>query len=149
MRGLRREVGSVVGPPGPVSGWVGLVVRVVLAAVWAWASLAKIDDPRTFLRAVRAYDATPEWLSKVIAFGLPMLELTLAVLLLIGLIVRYAAAASAVLLVIFMHRDGAGRRARHQDRVRVLRRRRRHHQLDRPTPWTSCAISACWCWRRS
>jgi protein-disulfide isomerase len=83
-------------------GWVGLVVRLVLAAVWAWASLAKIGDPRTFLRAVRAYDATPEWLSKVIAFGLPMLELTLAVLLLIGLIVRYAAAASAVLFVIFI-----------------------------------------------
>lgn len=83
-------------------GWVGLVVRLVLAAVWAWASLAKIHDPRTFLRAVRAYDATPEWLSKVIAYGLPMLELTLAVLLLIGLIVRYAAAASAVLLLIFL-----------------------------------------------
>ncbi|HET6210894.1 MAG TPA: MauE/DoxX family redox-associated membrane protein [Jatrophihabitans sp.] len=83
-------------------GWVGLVVRLGLAAVWAWASLAKISDPRTFLRAVRAYDATPEWLSKAIAFGLPMLELTLAVLLLIGLIVRYAAAASAVLFVIFL-----------------------------------------------
>jgi protein-disulfide isomerase/uncharacterized membrane protein YphA (DoxX/SURF4 family) len=83
-------------------GWVGLVVRVVLAAVWAWASLAKIHDPRTFLRAVRAYDATPEWLSKVIAYGLPMLELTVAVLLLIGLIVRYAAAVSAVLLLIFL-----------------------------------------------
>ncbi|HJQ01028.1 MAG TPA: MauE/DoxX family redox-associated membrane protein [Jatrophihabitans sp.] len=83
-------------------GWVGLVVRLGLAAVWAWASLAKIRDPRTFLRAVRAYDATPEWLSKVIAYGLPMLELTLAILLLIGLIVRYAAAASAVLLLIFL-----------------------------------------------
>jgi protein-disulfide isomerase/uncharacterized membrane protein YphA (DoxX/SURF4 family) len=83
-------------------GWAGLVVRVALAAVWAWASLAKISEPRTFLRAVRAYDATPEWLSKLIAYGLPMLELTLAVLLLIGLIVRYAATASAVLLVIFL-----------------------------------------------
>ena len=28
-------------------GWVGLVVRLVLAAVWAWASLSKITDPRT------------------------------------------------------------------------------------------------------
>ncbi|MGI8667731.1 MAG: DsbA family protein [Jatrophihabitans sp.] len=82
-------------------GWAGLVVRVVLAAVWAWASLSKIGDPRTFVRAVRAYDATPEWLSKAIGYGLPMLELTLAVLLLVGLIVRYAAAVSAVLLVVF------------------------------------------------
>ncbi|MEO6702906.1 MAG: MauE/DoxX family redox-associated membrane protein [Jatrophihabitantaceae bacterium] len=82
-------------------GWAGLVVRLVLAAIWGWASLAKIHDPRTFLRAVRAYDATPEWLSKTIAFGLPMLELTLAVLLLVGLIVRYAAAVSALLFVVF------------------------------------------------
>ncbi|MFL6160873.1 MAG: MauE/DoxX family redox-associated membrane protein [Jatrophihabitantaceae bacterium] len=83
-------------------GWVGFVVRLVLAGVWAWASLSKIGDPRTFIRAVRAYDATPEWLSQAIAYGLPMLELTLAVLLLVGLIVRYAAATSAVLLVIFL-----------------------------------------------
>lgn len=81
--------------------WVGLVVRVVLAAIWAWASLSKIGDPRTFIRAVRAYDATPEWLSKAIAYGLPMLELILAILLLVGLITRYAAAVSAVLFVVF------------------------------------------------
>lgn len=83
-------------------GWVGLVVRLVLAGIWAWASLSKIEHPRTFIRAVRAYDATPEWLSKAIAYGLPVLELTLAVLLLVGLIVRYAAAVSAVLFVIFI-----------------------------------------------
>jgi protein-disulfide isomerase/uncharacterized membrane protein YphA (DoxX/SURF4 family) len=83
-------------------GWAGLVVRLVLAAVWAWASLSKIGDPRTFVRAVRAYDATPEWLSKGIGYGLPMLELTLAILLLAGLIVRYAAAVSGLLLVVFI-----------------------------------------------
>lgn len=83
-------------------GWVGLVVRVVLAAIWAWASLSKIGDPRTFVRAVRAYDATPEWLSKAIGYGLPMLELVLAILLLLGLITRYAAAVSAVLFVVFI-----------------------------------------------
>jgi protein-disulfide isomerase/uncharacterized membrane protein YphA (DoxX/SURF4 family) len=82
--------------------WVGLVVRVALAAVWAWAALSKIGDPRRFVQVVRAYDATPEWLSKAIGYGLPALELVLAVLLLIGLITRYAAAVSAVLLVIFL-----------------------------------------------
>jgi protein-disulfide isomerase/uncharacterized membrane protein YphA (DoxX/SURF4 family) len=79
-----------------------VVVRVVLAAVWAWAALAKIGDPRRFVQVVRAYDATPEWLSKAIGYGLPALELVLAILLLIGLITRYAAAVSAVLLVIFL-----------------------------------------------
>jgi protein-disulfide isomerase len=83
-------------------GWAGLVVRLALGGIWAWAALSKIGDPRTFLRAVRAYDATPEWLSKAIGFGLPMLELTLAVLLIVGLIVRYAAAVSAALFVVFI-----------------------------------------------
>ncbi|MDQ2839030.1 MAG: thioredoxin domain-containing protein [Actinomycetota bacterium] len=83
-------------------GWAGLVVRLVLAAVWAWASLSKIGDPRTFVRAVRAYDATPEWLSQAIGYGLPMLELVLAILLLAGLIVRYAAAVSAALFTVFI-----------------------------------------------
>jgi protein-disulfide isomerase len=80
----------------------GLVVRVVLAAVWGWAALAKIGDPRRFVQVVRAYDATPEWLSKAIGYGLPTLELVLAVLLLIGLITRYAAIVSAALLVVFL-----------------------------------------------
>ncbi|HEX2904801.1 MAG TPA: MauE/DoxX family redox-associated membrane protein [Jatrophihabitans sp.] len=83
-------------------GWAGLVVRVFLAAVWAWASLSKIGDPRTFVRAVRAYDATPEWLSQAIGYGLPMLELVLAILLLVGLITRYAAVVSSLLFVVFI-----------------------------------------------
>ena len=83
-------------------GWAGLVIRVVLAAVWAWASLSKIGNPRTFTQAVRAYDVTPEWLGKTIGYGLPTLELVLAILLLIGLITRYAAWLSAALLGVFL-----------------------------------------------
>jgi protein-disulfide isomerase len=82
--------------------WAGLVVRVALAAVWAWAALAKIGDPRRFVQVVRAYDATPEWLSKAIGYGLPTLELVLAILLLLGLITRYAAAVRAGLLAVFL-----------------------------------------------
>lgn len=91
---IRRE-------PPSWAGLAGLVVRVLLGAVWAWAALSKIGDPRRFVQAVRAYDATPEWLSKAIGYGLPALELVLAVLLLLGLITRYAAAVSAALLVVF------------------------------------------------
>jgi protein-disulfide isomerase len=74
----------------------------VLAAVFAWAAWSKIVNPRTFVQAVRAYDATPEWLSKGIGYGLPVLELTLAVLLLIGLITRYAAVVVGLLMVVFI-----------------------------------------------
>jgi protein-disulfide isomerase/uncharacterized membrane protein YphA (DoxX/SURF4 family) len=73
----------------------------VLAVVFGWAAWSKIGDPRTFVQAVRAYDATPEWLSKAIGYGLPVLELAVALLLLVGLITRYTAVVVAFLLVVF------------------------------------------------
>ncbi len=83
-------------------GWLGTVARLGLAVVWFLAAVAKLNDPRTFLRAVRAYDATPEWLSQAIAYGLPVLEISLAVLLVLGLVTRWTAIVSAALLVVFL-----------------------------------------------
>jgi uncharacterized membrane protein YphA (DoxX/SURF4 family) len=70
--------------------------------VFLWAGWEKLHDPRVFLRAVRAYGATPEWLSRAIAYGLPVLEVCVGVLLIIGLVTRVAAAVSGVLLVFFL-----------------------------------------------
>lgn len=78
------------------------LARLLLGVVWIWAGWSKLQDPRAFLRAVRAYDMTPEWLSKAIAYGLPVLEISLAVLLLLGLATRAAAAVSALLFVVFL-----------------------------------------------
>jgi protein-disulfide isomerase/uncharacterized membrane protein YphA (DoxX/SURF4 family) len=82
--------------------WLGTVARLVLGAVWIWAALSKIGSPRTFTEAVRAYDATPEWLSKAIGYGLPVLELCIGILLIVGIAVRVAAIASAVLYLVFL-----------------------------------------------
>jgi protein-disulfide isomerase len=82
--------------------WVGTVARLLLGIVWIWAALSKLSDPLTFTQAVRAYDATPEWLSKGIGYGLPVLELCLGILLIVGIAVRIAAAVSAVLYLVFL-----------------------------------------------
>ncbi|WP_375496544.1 MauE/DoxX family redox-associated membrane protein [uncultured Jatrophihabitans sp.] len=82
--------------------WLGTVARLVLGVVWIWAAWSKIRSPRTFTQAVRAYDATPEWLSRGIGYGLPILELALGVLLILGLVTRIAAAVSGVLFVVFL-----------------------------------------------
>jgi protein-disulfide isomerase len=84
-----------------IRAWVGTACRLLLAVVWIWAGWAKLGNPRGFVQAVRAYDATPEWLSKAIGYGLPILELAIGVLLVAGLLTRLVAAVSAVLLVIF------------------------------------------------
>jgi protein-disulfide isomerase/uncharacterized membrane protein YphA (DoxX/SURF4 family) len=82
--------------------WIGTVARLVLGVVWIWASLDKLSNPLKFVQAVRAYDATPEWLSKAIGYGLPVLELCIGIVLVVGITVRIAAAASAVLLFVFL-----------------------------------------------
>ena len=82
--------------------WLGTAARLVLGAVWIWAAWSKLSNPRGFVQAVRAYDATPEWLSKAIGYGLPVLEICLGVLLVVGIVTRAAALVSAPLLVVFL-----------------------------------------------
>jgi protein-disulfide isomerase/uncharacterized membrane protein YphA (DoxX/SURF4 family) len=81
---------------------LGTVIRLGLAAVWFFAGLAKVREPAAFVRAVRAYDVTPEWLSQAIGYGLPVLEICLAVLLVLGLATRPVAIVSAALLTMFI-----------------------------------------------
>jgi len=105
-RWWRRPDGSAAESPlvnwNVVRGWLGMVIRLVLGVVWLWAGWSKVRDPLRFVQAVRAYDATPEWLSQAIAYGLPVLELCLGVVLIIGIAVRMSAIASAALVVVFM-----------------------------------------------
>jgi protein-disulfide isomerase/uncharacterized membrane protein YphA (DoxX/SURF4 family) len=82
--------------------WLGTVIRLALGVIWIWAAWSKLRSPRTFVQAVRAYDATPEWLSKAIGYGLPVLELCVGILLVVGIAVRMATILSAVLFVVFL-----------------------------------------------
>ena len=82
--------------------WFSLAGRLVLAAVFAAAAVTKIGDPPTMVRAVRAYQLVPEPAVRPLAYALPYVELGVAVLLLLGLGVRYAAAVTGLLLVVFL-----------------------------------------------
>ncbi|GAA2833593.1 DoxX family membrane protein [Kitasatospora paracochleata] len=93
---LRRAV------DGPASEVIGLAARLGLAVVWGWAGMAKISDPAEAAQAVRAYEILPESLVKPVGWGLPFLELALALLLLLGLGTRIVAGISAVLLLTFI-----------------------------------------------
>ena len=82
--------------------WVSTGVRLVLGAVWLWAALAKVLDPAQSVIAVRAYRLLPEALIRPVAWGLPFLELAIAVLLLLGIRTRLAAWISLGLLCLFV-----------------------------------------------
>ncbi len=85
-----------------IRSWLGAVIRLFLGGVWLYAALEKLPDPRGFTQAVRAYDATPEWLSKAIGYGLPVLEFCVGLLLVCGVITRVAASVSVALLTVFV-----------------------------------------------
>lgn len=81
---------------------VAVVARLGLAVVWAWAAIAKLGDADRAVRAVRAYEILPEALVKPFAWGLPFVELALALLLVLGVGTRFCGWISGGILVVFM-----------------------------------------------
>jgi uncharacterized membrane protein YphA (DoxX/SURF4 family) len=94
-----RSVGATFRRTQP---WLSLIARLVLAVVFAAAGWPKLLDPDGTVRSVRAFRLVPEVLVPVFGYGLPMLELALALLLFLGLLTRWAAVVVAVLLLMFM-----------------------------------------------
>jgi uncharacterized membrane protein YphA (DoxX/SURF4 family) len=79
-----------------------LGARILLGVVWIVAGALKLPDPAGSVRAVRAYQLLPESLVPAVGYGLPVLEVALGVLLVLGIAVRFGAIVSAVLLVAFL-----------------------------------------------
>lgn len=79
-----------------------LVARVVLGVVWIVAGVIKLPDPAGSVRAVRAYQLLPEAVVPAVGYGLPLLEIVLGALLVLGVAVRIGAIVSAVLLGAFL-----------------------------------------------
>ena len=81
---------------------VGTLVRLGLAAVWLLSGGLKIVDPIGTAVAVDAYDVLGDALVPFVAAVLPMLELALGAVLVLGVGTRFAGAVSMALLVVFL-----------------------------------------------
>ena len=82
--------------------WVSTVARLFLAGVFILSGWPKFIDSETTVRSVRAFQLLPEALVRPFAYGLPLVELSLALLLLLGLVTRIAGLVAAGLMVMFM-----------------------------------------------
>ena len=82
--------------------WVSTVLRLGLAVVALAAGFPKITDIPGSVRAVRAYEILPEALVPTMAIVLPMVEIILGVLLVLGLFTRFATVAFGALMVVFI-----------------------------------------------
>jgi uncharacterized membrane protein YphA (DoxX/SURF4 family) len=81
---------------------IGTLSRLGLAAVWIISGVIKLLDPEQTYLAVKAYDVLPTAMIGPVADALPLVELCLGALILIGIGVRLNAALSAVLLIVFV-----------------------------------------------
>lgn len=81
---------------------LGTLVRLGLAAVFVVSGTLKAVDPAQTRIAVRAYELMPPSLVGPVATALPLVELALGTLLLVGAFTRWVALGSGVLLVVLM-----------------------------------------------
>lgn len=82
--------------------WVTTACRLLLVGVFGYSGYHAMTHPTIFLVAVEGYQLVPGGLEQIVAYGLPIVELALAVLLLFGLGTRLAGVGVGVLLVVFI-----------------------------------------------
>jgi uncharacterized membrane protein YphA (DoxX/SURF4 family) len=86
-----------------IKPWITTVARLCLAAVLTAAGWAKVTEPAALQQlAVSSYQILPAGFVEPVAYGLPVLELVLAALLLIGFATRFTAVFSGLLMVVFI-----------------------------------------------
>ena len=78
-----------------------VVVRILLVAVFLWASIDKIIDPSKFARGISNYHIIPFGLENIIALVLPWLEFFIGSGLILGILVDGAVLLSGILLIVF------------------------------------------------
>ena len=79
-----------------------LIIRLLLGAMWVWASLDKVQDPAQFSRDVANYHVMPFGLENLSAIVVPWLELLIGIGLIIGVMVDGAAIVSLSLMLLFI-----------------------------------------------
>ncbi len=82
--------------------WVGLAVRLIAAAVWIAAGVAKLPDIQTFHVLVDKYGILPSALAGPFAYALPFVEIGIGLYLAAGLFVRGTALAGTLLFSAFL-----------------------------------------------
>lgn len=82
--------------------WSGLLARVVVGGVWVYAGALKLPHPEASVTAVRAYQILPTGTAETVAHVLPMLEVVVGSCLVVGLLVRFSGALSALMQAAFI-----------------------------------------------
>ncbi len=82
--------------------WVSTVARLVVAAVLIVAGWLKMGAPAISIKAVEAYEILPQGVAEIVGYVLPILEIVIGALLVVGLLTRVAAAGAGLLMLVFI-----------------------------------------------
>ncbi|QYC40750.1 Methylamine utilization protein MauE [Nonomuraea coxensis DSM 45129] len=82
--------------------WVTTVARLVLGGVLIAAGALKIGNPSDSVLAVKAYQLLPEAVAVGAGHALPIVEIVVGALLVVGLLTRVAAVIAALLMLAFV-----------------------------------------------
>lgn len=82
--------------------WVTTLARLTVGGVLIVAGWLKIGTPALSVQAVKAYELLPDSVATVVGHGLPILEIVVGVLLVVGLLTRAAGVVSALLMLAFV-----------------------------------------------
>ncbi|MCW3158321.1 MauE/DoxX family redox-associated membrane protein [Micropruina sonneratiae] len=83
-------------------GWATFAARQILGIVLVVAGALKLPWPEASVQAVRAYQLLPFDLTRPIGYALPVLEVIVGLLLMLGLFTRLAAWIGAAVMVAFI-----------------------------------------------
>jgi uncharacterized membrane protein YphA (DoxX/SURF4 family) len=81
---------------------VGLLLRLVLGGVVLVAGALKVGQLETSARAVRAYQLLPFDVAGLVGYGLPVLEIAVGLMLVLGLFTRVNAVVAGLLMLAFI-----------------------------------------------
>jgi uncharacterized membrane protein YphA (DoxX/SURF4 family) len=83
--------------------WITLAVRVALAAILGIAGYAKFSEASGLQKvAVSSYRILPQGMVSPVALGLPVLEMVLAAMILVGFATRAMAVCVGLLFIVFI-----------------------------------------------
>jgi uncharacterized membrane protein YphA (DoxX/SURF4 family) len=81
---------------------ISLIVRIILGAIFVWASFDKVLHPKEFAEVIQNYKIFPPQMVNLSAIVLPWIEFACGILLIIGFFCRGSALIITCLLIIFM-----------------------------------------------
>ena len=82
--------------------WISLAARLLLGAMWLYYCVPKLTQPTQNIADVRDFQILPSGLVSTFAYAQPYLELSLGLLLIVGLGTRLVALFSAILLLVYI-----------------------------------------------